>query len=348
MAWAWQTRYIHRSSISLAPVPMSHRIAVIIVNYGTGGLAIEAALSVLEREHGGMPVSLHVVDNASPNDDAAALSAWHAELPKPWQDRVTLHLEAENHGFGRGNNVALNYLAAQDNPPDLVLLLNPDARLENEAIAMMAECLDSDPEIAVVGAGVSYDDGEPASAAYRFPGIISEFSAAVNFGPVARLTRRWQVAIGPDAQSGPVDWVTGAGLLARFDALQSVNFFDPIYFLYFEEVDLMRRLKRRGYKIWHLREARVIHAKGAATGVSARGDEIRRRRPAYWYESWYHYFRRNLGWLGAVTAALAWYSGALINIGISALRGQPRHCPAHFFGDFTKIVARRLANPFQS
>jgi GT2 family glycosyltransferase len=260
---------------------------------------------------------------------------------------VTLHLEDENHGFGRGNNVALRYLAGRASAPDLVLLLNPDARLENEAIALMADCMDANPNIAVVGAGVSYDDGEPASAAYRFPGVLSEFVAAVNFGPLARMTRRWHVSIGPDASSGPVDWVTGAALLARFDALQSVDFFDPVYFLYFEEVDLMHRLKRNGFEIWHLREARVIHAKGAATGVSARGDEIRRRRPAYWYESWYHYFRRNLGWPGAVCAALAWYSGAMINIVITSLRGRPRHCPEHFFGDFTRIVACRLANPFR-
>jgi GT2 family glycosyltransferase len=325
---------------------MANSVAVIIVNYGTGALAIEAASSVLEREHGGAVVTVHIVDNASPNDDASRLTAWHAELPPVQAERVTLHLEAENHGFGRGNNVALKILEAQPEPPDRVFLLNPDARLENEAIALMSACMDEHPSVAVVGAGVSYDDGEPASAAYRFPSVISEFVAAVNFGPLARLARRWQVAIGANASSGPVDWVTGAAVLARFDALRDVEFFDPVYFLYFEEVDLMHRLKRRGYEIWHLREARVIHAKGAATGVSARGDEIRRRRPGYWYESWYHYFRRNHGWFGAALAALAWYAGALINIVIAALRGQPRHCPAHFFGDFSRIVARRLLNPF--
>ncbi|MEE4278708.1 MAG: glycosyltransferase family 2 protein [Halieaceae bacterium] len=327
---------------------MSNSVAVIIVNYGTGALAIEAAQSVLEREHGGAMVSIHIVDNASPNDDAARLSAWLSALPGDERDRVTLHLEAENHGFGRGNNVALEFLERQPEPPSRVFLLNPDARLENEAIALMSACMDEHPAVAVIGAGVSYDDGEPASAAYRFPSAISEFVAAVNFGPLARVARRWQVAIGADARSGPVDWVTGAAVLARFEALREIGFFDPVYFLYFEEVDLMRRLKRRGHQVWHLREARVIHAKGAATGVSARGDEIRRRRPPYWYESWYHYFRRNHGWFGAAIAATAWYSGALLNIVIAALRGQPRHCPAHFFDDFTRIVARRLANPFHT
>ncbi len=325
---------------------MQETIAVIIVNYRTAALAIEAAESVLCRQHGDHPVSLHIVENASPEDDARVLTEWHSQLANP--DNVTLYLESENHGFGRGNNVALNALANSEAPPDYVMLLNPDAKLENEAIALLADCLGEDSKRAAVGAGISYDDGKPASAAYRFPSVLSEFVAAVNFGPLAKLARPWQVNLGADAPSGPVDWVSGAAVMFRFEALQAVDFFDPIYFLYFEEVDLMHRLKDAGWDIWHLREARIIHAKGAATGVSARGDRIRQRRPGYWYDSWYFYFRRNLGWAGALLTALGWYSGALINIVITTLRGQPRFCPAYFFGDFTQRVFLRLLNPFKA
>ena len=319
---------------------MSVSVAVIIVNYGTADLTQIAAESVLAREHSGHHVSLHIVDNGSPGNDAEQIERWWRE--HPWRDRITLYLETENHGFGRGNNVVLQALARAEAQPDFVMLLNPDARLENQAIALLVDCIQEDPKRAVVGSGVSYDDGEPASAAYRFPGIISEVSGAINFGPIARLTRGWQVAIGAEAPSGPVDWVSGAGLLARFSALQTVDFFDPIYFLYFEEVDLMYRLKQAGFDIWYLRESRVIHAKGAATGVSARGDRIRERRPGYWYDSWYHFFRRNRGWLVAMVAAVGWISGALINIVISGLRRQPRHCPEYFFTDFFRHVLKPL------
>ena len=91
-----------RMSSTLNSAPSS--IAVIVVNYGTAPLAVSAVESVLERQHGGRLVEIHLVDNASPNDDAAFLRETHAA--KGWGERVTLHLENENRGFGRGNNTS--------------------------------------------------------------------------------------------------------------------------------------------------------------------------------------------------------------------------------------------------
>ena len=57
------------------PDMSSPEISVIIVNYGTAALTIAAVESVLARRHGGRRVDIHVVDNASPGDDAARLCA---------------------------------------------------------------------------------------------------------------------------------------------------------------------------------------------------------------------------------------------------------------------------------
>lgn len=114
-------------------------IAVIVVNYGTAALAAGAVESVLGRDHGGRTVEVHLLDNASPGNDAETLAA--TAESRGWGPRVTLHFEAVNHGFGRGNNLVLTRLASRPNPPDKVFLLNPDARLENEALAVLAETL---------------------------------------------------------------------------------------------------------------------------------------------------------------------------------------------------------------
>ena len=66
---------------------MSSSVAVIIVNYATADLAIAAVDSVLSRQHGSHPVAVHVVDNASPNGDAAVLAKAHAA--RDWEGRVT-------------------------------------------------------------------------------------------------------------------------------------------------------------------------------------------------------------------------------------------------------------------
>lgn len=314
-------------------------IVVIIVNYGTVGLALDAVASVLGQPGGGRRTEVHLVDNASPNGDGERLPA--AIATRGWQDRVTLHLSTENRGFGCGNNIALEALARREIPPDKVFLLNPDARLDNDAISHLAAFLDAHPKAGAVGAALADADGQPAAAAFRFPSIAGEFAEAVNFGPVSRLLGRWRIPMAPDLPGGRVDWVTGAAVMFRFDALRQTGFFDPGFFLYYEEVELIRRLARAGWSCWHLPEARVVHIEGAATEL--RGDEIGlRRRPSYWYESRRLYSYRAHGRLGAIVNGCMVILGAACNHAISRLRGRRAWLPAQFISDTWRIVLRPL------
>lgn len=309
---------------------MSSDVAVIIVNYNTPMMAIEAVDSVLARHQDGLTVEVHVVDNASPGNDREILS----EAALRWGKSVTLYLEDTNHGFGRGNNLVLRQLGERPDPPDKVYLLNPDARLVTNAVAELAAFLDAHPEAAIVGSGiVDETTAEPVVCAFRFPGAISEFSEAVQFGPIGRLLGRWQVAFPPGIPTRQVDWVSGASMMARLQALKEVGFFDPDYFLYYEEVDLMKRLKRRGWQVWHFPDAKVTHVAGAATGVSTSNQE-RPRLPGYWFDSWRFYFEKLHGRSGARIAALARWSGTLLGSLISKIRGKPAKTPQHFARDF--------------
>ena len=295
----------------------SAEISVIIVNYGTAALAVEAVESVRARRHGDRSVDIHVVDNASPGDNASILAQAHRT--RHWGSRVTLHLESTNHGFGRGNNIVLRELAERTSPPEYVFLLNPDARIENEAVDILARFLDAHAEVGCVGAGVTNPDGQRATAAFRFPSVVSEFSDSLSFGPVARLFTRFTVPLPPDMPTGPVDWVTGAAAMLRWDALQQVHGFDPDFFLYYEEVDLMRRLNLHGWETWHVADAVVSHVEGASTNVKS-GVPERRERPDYWYDSWLAYHLKARGWWGARLRAAARLLGWSLNCAIGALR----------------------------
>ncbi len=313
-------------------------VAVIIVNYGTADMAIAAVDSVLNRAPDGLAVEVHLVDNASPGNDA---EVFRQTAPR-WGNAVTLHLETTNHGFGRGNNVVLRKLAARQDAPSKVYLLNPDARLASNAVAELSAFLDSHPKAAVVGSAILHEGSlEPAACAFRFPGAISEFVAAVNFGPLARLFDSRTVAYPAELPLQQVDWVSGASMMARLDALTEVDFFDPDFFLYFEEVDLMHRLKRRGWQVWHLPQARVVHAAGAATGVTRRSSE-RPPLPAYWYDSWRLYFEKQYGRQGARIAAFARLAGTAIGNALSALRRRPSQTPRNFAADFRRFVLAPL------
>lgn len=318
---------------------MISRVAVIVVNYGTAELALAAVESVLARRHGGHPVEVHLLDNASPGDDADVFARAHAA--RGWGDRVRLWPQTENHGFGRGNNVVIHALSDGPAPPDHVFLLNPDAQLENEAIAILADRLDATPGAAAAGAGIALPDGTPVAAAFRFPSVRGEFARAANFGPISQLFGDHTVSLPADQPDGAVDWVSGAAVMMRLSVLRELGGFDPDFFLYHEEVELMFRMKKAGHQILYVPAARIRHVEGAATDVKS-GAPRRSRRPAYWYESWRHYQIKTRGRWGAVAAGAAWMAGAALNAPIARIRGQRVQAPIGFFGDFARLVMRPL------
>lgn len=310
-------------------------VAVVIVNYGTAELTIEAVESVLSRDHGGRKVEVHVVDNASPGDDAERLRQSHAE--RHWQGRVTLHFSQENLGFGRGNNLALGALWAGDRPPAFVFFLNPDACLASEAVDVLAGFLEQHPEAAVAGAAIVRPDGTPVRAAFRFPSALSEFVQTVNLGVLSRLIPRAHVSLPADIPCQAVDWVSGAAVMVRSVQLAEIGFFDPDFFLYFEETELMWRFRQAGHLVWHVPKARIIHVAGAATGMRG-GRHESRAQPAYWYDSWRLYYVKTRGVARARMAAMAHIVGACINIAVQALRGRRSSLPSRFFTDFYRYV----------
>lgn len=315
-------------------------IAVIIVNYNAAALVLAGVKSVLDRPADGHDVTIHLIDNASPEGDAAVLA--EAAQTRDWGERVVLYPETVNHGFGRGNNIALRAVSAQAEPPEFIFLLNPDAQITEHTLARLVTFLEAHPKAAMAGTrAYNPGDPEPVTAAFRFPGAISTFVAALNFGPVARAFARWQVPIGADLPTQRVDWVSGAAVLVRRAVWETLDFFDPEYFLYYEEVDLMLRTQRAGWECWHVREAEILHVEGASTEVKGAHNGPR-RRPPYWYHSWQYYFRKNHGRAYALWVALAWMTGAALNLVLARLRGQPRASPHRFFGDFTTYALRPL------
>ena len=315
-------------------------IAVIVVNYNTAKLATDAVESVLAMDHGGRLISIHLVDNASPDGDAAQLMQTHAD--RGWGDAgVQFWPEQENHGFGRGNNLVLEYLVAANKPPDFVFLLNPDAVLENNAIDILVQTLEANPNAAAVGAGIVSQDGIPDVCCFRFPTLGREIVSSINFGPLDRLFPKARQPLSPNHPAGPVDWVAGASVLFRFDTLQKVGFFDPDFFLYFEEVELMQRLNRAGHPTLYNPKARVRHIAGASTGVASH-DTQPKRRPAFLYDSWRMYFTKSGGRFYALITALAKLPAAALGLILARLRGRNSHLPLRFFHDHWVYVIRPL------
>jgi N-acetylglucosaminyl-diphospho-decaprenol L-rhamnosyltransferase len=310
--------------------PSGLSIAVAIVSYRTADMVAEALPPLLEELSAFREGRVIVVDNASPNDDGARMVSHAEALGDP---RVEVIRSPVNGGFAAGNNIVFKALKDGGTPPDAVLLLNPDAVMQPGALTALCAVMASGPRIGVAGSRLRNDDGSTWIAAFHFPSAMVEFARGIGIGAIQA---RWPVLVAPMEAPGPVDWVSGACMLCRWEMIEDIGFMDEDYFLYFEEIDYMRGAKNAGWDTWHVPGSEVLHVAGSSTGV-VDGAPKQGPMPSYWLESWRRYFTKNHGWLYARLAAFGRLSGTGLGVLQRRLRGRPAPLPPRFFGDFARV-----------
>lgn len=297
------------------------RIAAIIVNYKTPDMVM-GCLAALAGERAALPdLRAVVVDNASPDNSAEVLAQRLAGAEwAGWVDFLPLPL---NGGFGWGNNQAILHLLQGDTPPEAVLLLNPDAVVEPGAVAALARDLAARPDAGAVGSQLVNPDGTLSGSAFRFPTVGSEFVRGTGISRIGALLGIPPTLV-PFGEVGPVEWLTGASVLLRVAALRQCGLFDTGFFLYFEEVELLRRFADNGWTCYHCPASRVLHVAGASTGVVDGTSRAARVPPDYVFQSRKRYFALTGGRGRALLADLAWLAGGLIGQVLGLVRPKWR------------------------
>src|SRR5690606_30273412 len=107
--------------------------------------------------------------------------------------------------------------------------------LEPGALRLLLDDMLAHPACGFAGGYTFGEDGSFHNTAFRFHSILSEFEAGASTGPISRLLHKHVVAMPAPQQSMEVDWLAGASLLIRREALDDIGLFDERYFLYFEE-----------------------------------------------------------------------------------------------------------------
>lgn len=280
------------------------RLAIIIVNYRTAGLTIDCLRS-LEGQVRQLGAKVCVTDNQSGDDSVDRIGA--AIAANGWSDWAMLTPLERNGGFAYGNNAAVKVLMREADPPDYILLLNPDTLAREGAPAELMEFMEKHPRVGIAGSRLEDPDGTPQRSAFRFHTIASEFEGGVRLGFVSRLLKKKLVA--PPVSDGvcQTQWLAGASMMIRREVFEQVGLLDEAYFMYFEEVDFCLRAARAGWECWYVPASRVVHLVGQASGVT--DPRLRKRRPAYWFESRRRYFVKNHGAAVALLADAAWATG---------------------------------------
>ena len=258
---------------------------VIVINFNSGP-HLEQCLDSIRASAPRSQVI--VVDNAS--TDASERAA--GSIPQ-----VRLVENTVNVGFARAVNQAL---ALSDEP--YVLLLNPDCVLEAGALEGLVGELEAHAECGIAGPRILDVDGGIQGSVRGDPnlltGLFGRSSLLTRLFPSSGLARRNVRPVSDESLE--VDWVSGACMLCRRAALNEVQGFDERYFLYWEDADLCRRLRAKGFTVRHVPVSRVQHAVGQSSRSARRLAIQAFHRSAYVYYST-HVARtpigRSLAWL---------------------------------------------------
>jgi GT2 family glycosyltransferase len=327
------------------------RLLIVTVNYRTSHLVIEG-LRALEREVKSIPgVHVAIVDNNSGDGSVEKIGA--AIAAEGWGDWATLMPSSLNGGFSYGNNYATRPALQSPNPPDYILLLNPDTQVHPGAIQELLNFMDQHPDVGIAGSSFEEADGKPWPYAFHFPSFISEFEWGFRLGIVSKLLAKWRVVQTMDqTKEQQIDWIPGASMMIRRQVFESIGLMDEGYFLYYEETDFCLQAKRAGWTCWYVPQSRVMHILGQSTGVTAT-NQAPKRLPKYWFNSRRRYFLKNHGLFYAALADASWIIGYAFWRVRRVIQRKPDLDPPKMLGDAIRnsvflnrgIPCQELANP---
>ena len=256
-------------------------LSIIIVNWNVEKLLKRCLESIFGSPYAADPKRLEVivVDNAS--------SDGSVEMVQSSFPQVTLLANEQNLGFTKANNQGISLARGR-----FVLFLNPDTEIVDDALGTMVEFMKAHPEVGAVGPKLIYPDGSTQPSRRRFPNastLFLESTLIQRWWKKNRVLSRYYMEDQSDDQVQEVDWLVGAALMVRKEALDQVGGFDEGFFMYSEELDWCRRARKAGWKIVYLPDAVVVHHEGKSSG------QVVAARHIHFYTSKVRYARKYHG-----------------------------------------------------
>jgi GT2 family glycosyltransferase len=217
------------------------KVAIIILNWN----GLEDTIECLEflRKIPYPNYEVIVVDNGSKGNDAQVLD-------EKFGDYIHLIRNDKNYGYTGGNNIGIKY-ALDKSAPDYFLILNNDTIVAPDFLGQLIKAAESDASIGMVGSKVYY---------YDFPNRIQGAGGKVNMRTGrASLIGVKEIDAGQYDTKQEVDYLFGCCLLVKKDVIHKVGLFDESYFCYWDETDYCFRVKKAGYKVVYVPEAKIWH-----------------------------------------------------------------------------------------
>lgn len=277
-------------------------LTVIIVNYNAAPLVMQGVASLQRQKFAGQDgnegrLEILVIDNASSPEDVACLEA----LPSG----VVLVRNERNVGFAVANNQGIERALGR-----YLCFLNPDTTVLDGAMDALLHYLYSHPEVGAVGPRLWIDDartlllppGDPPTLSFLLGQVVG--GAFPSWGEwYARRWHRWALTVWRSQRPVAVPMLSGACIVTSRGVVDRTGWFDPHYFLYYEDADWCRRVRQQGFRLAVVPDAEVVHY----YNQSAQSDPHGAQGHALWSQARFvrsHYGRLGL-WLYRATRAIS-------------------------------------------
>lgn len=233
-------------------------LSVVIVNYDTKALLRECLYSLYGKDTA-LFFDVWVVDNASRDGSSGMVEE---QFP-----RVNLIKNSVNVGFSKAANQAIRRSRGK-----YIFLLNPDASVLPNATEELVKFMDNNPDAGAAGARLLYPDGTLQPSCRAFPRysllLFGRESLLTRLFPENPFSRRYLRTDLEYERAQEVDFVAGAAMIVRRRVLEEVGLLDEGFFLFAEDTDLCYRIKEKGWKVYYVPRAVIVHRHGSSTRMN--------------------------------------------------------------------------------
>ncbi len=225
-------------------------LSIIIVNYKSKNKLQNCLQSIYSSDLSFIKYEVIVIENCS-GDDLTDLKDEY---------KFNLIITDRNLGMGGGNNLGINKAQAEH-----VFVLNPDTIIRADAVKILFSRLTTEEEIGLIGPKLIYPDGSLQYSCSRFPNFFIPVLRRTFLGEYFKKSRDYFMMTDFDHEKSiEVDWLMGSCLMfkkswVKKDASIYYPLFDKRYFMYFEDIDLCREIKRNEKIVIYEPKAVIIH-----------------------------------------------------------------------------------------
>lgn len=223
-------------------------LSIIIVSYNVKHHLQECLQSIYHSTKR-VGFEITVVDNSS-NDGSVDMVK--SEFPE-----VRLIENCQNLGFARATNQGL-----RENGGRYTLLLNPDTVVLPNALDKMVEFMEANSHAGALGCKLLYPDGSLQRSCRSFPTLTTAFfknTGLEKLFPKSKVIGKYRIGYWSYNDVREVDQPTGAALMVRQEVITQVGLLDKQFYMYYEDIDWCFRIKKRGWKIYFIPLAQIIH-----------------------------------------------------------------------------------------